>query len=189
MSRRIALFGGAFDPFHNGHLAICRTALEQLKPDKLIVIPTAAPPHKSEPAASFEDRYAMTSLALSGLNCEVSRYEYERGGTSYSAETVEAFRSLYPDSELFFIIGGDSYRDINKWHQPWRITACATLAVFPRDGVDAAPAPPAVALNTGKINVSSTTVRALLERGEGVEALVPAAVCRYISEHGLYRCN
>ncbi len=189
MSRRIALFGGAFDPFHNGHLAICRTALEQLKPDKLIVIPTGTPPHKSGLAASFEDRYAMARLALSGLDCEVSRYEYERGRTSYSAETVEAFRSLYPDSELFFIIGADSYRDINKWYQPWRITACALLAVFPRDGVDAEPAPPAVALNTGKINVSSTMVRTLLERGKSVEPLVPAAVCRYISEHSLYRQN
>lgn len=184
---KIGLFGGAFDPFHNGHLAICNSAERELGLDRLIVIPTWNAPHKSGFWESFENRYNMASLALEGTGCEVSRYERERGGVSYSAETVEDFHNVYPKDELFFLIGADSYRDLDTWHQPWRITALATLAVFPRNGADIKVKPPSILLNTGKIDVSSTLLREMLLKGADVSAYVPETVNKYILEHNLYK--
>lgn len=183
---RIALFGGAFDPFHNGHLAVCRAAAERLGPDRLIVIPTFDPPHKGELGASYADRFAMTLAALEGTGFAVSDYEGRRGGVSYSAETVEDFARMYPNSELYFVIGGDSYAAFNSWFEPWRITAKATLAVYPRNGFAAEPAAPAVSFDAGRVDISSTELRRRLAAGEGVGAYVPEAVSEYIKEHKLY---
>lgn len=184
---KIGLFGGAFDPFHNGHMAICRAAAEQLGLNKLIVIPTWKAPHKQSFTTSFEDRLAMVRLALAGTGWEVSCYERDRGGVSYSAETVEDFSREYPDDELFFIIGGDSYRDFNTWYQPWRITAAATLAVYPRKGSNIRVTPPATIFMADEVEVSSTMLREKLARGEDINALVPKAVGEYIEKHNLYK--
>ncbi len=181
---RVGLFGGAFDPFHNGHLAVCGAAARELSLDRLIVIPTWRPPHKDGAMAPFEDRLAMTLAALRGTGFAVCDYEYRRGGVSYSAETVEDFARMYPADELFFIIGGDSYRDFNSWYQPWRITAKATLAVYPRDGLTASP--PAISIDAGNIDISSTLLRERLGRGESIASLVPKTVEEYIIEHKLY---
>ncbi len=184
---RTGLFGGAFDPFHNGHLAICRAARTELRLDRLIVIPTWNAPHKNGFGAGYEDRYNMARLALADTDCEVSRYEGERGGVSYSAVTVEAFREKCPDDELFFIIGGDSYRDFHTWFCPERITAAATLAVYPRSGECVRVEPPAILLNVEKVDVSSTELRERLCRGLDVGGYVPRAVEEYILEHNLYK--
>ena len=184
---RIGLFGGAFDPFHNGHLAICRAAAESAGLDRLIVIPSGKAPHKSGFGASFEDRCAMTELALAGTDFEISRYEGERDEVSYSATTVEDFHSMYPEDELFFLIGADSYRDLHKWYEPWRITDIATLVVFPRGGMDIEANPPAISVEMEKVEVSSTMVRELIKAGEDVSKYLPEAVNEYIIRHNLYK--
>lgn len=181
---RIGLFGGAFDPFHNGHLAVCVAAARELSLDRLVVIPTWRPPHKDGAMAPFEDRLAMTLAALDGTGFAVCDYEYRRGGVSYSADTVEDFAKMYPESKLYFIIGGDSYRDFHTWYEPWRITAKATLAVYPRGGFEASP--PAVGIHAGNIDISSSLLRERIGRGESIAALVPKPVEEYIIEHKLY---
>lgn len=183
---KIGLFGGAFDPFHNGHLAICRAAAEQLGLDRLIVIPTFVPPHKNNMRTAFKDRYNMAAAALRGTGFAVSDYEQRRGDVSYSAQTVEDFAKMYPGDKLYFIIGGDSYRDFHSWYEPWRITDKATLAVYPRNGAEVELLPPAVSFRAETIDVSSTLLREKLANGEDISAYVPEAVKIYIAEHNLY---
>ena len=184
---RTGLFGGAFDPFHNGHMAICAAAAASAGLDRLIVIPTGRAPHKESFGADFKDRYAMTVAALEGMGIEVSRWEGDRDEVSYSADTVEHFRRELGRDELFFIVGADSYRDMDKWYQPWRITASARLAVFPRGGVDIKVRPPAIAVNMEKVDVSSTMIRELIRRGGDPSPYLPAAVWRYITKYNLYK--
>ena len=184
---RIGLFGGAFDPFHNGHLAICRAAAKSAGLDRLIVIPSGNAPHKSGFGASFEDRCAMTEAALSGTGFEVSRYEGERDGVSYSATTVEDFHRMYPEDELFFLIGADSYRDFGSWYEPWRITDIAALVVFPRGGMDIEVLPPAILADMEKVEISSTMLRKKIKAGEDVSEYLPPAVNEYIITHNLYK--
>ncbi len=182
----IGLFGGAFDPFHNGHLEICRTAAQSADLDRLIVIPTGNAPHKNGFNVSFEHRFNMTALALEGTPYEISGYEGERDAVSYSADTVEHFQRLYPGDRLFFLIGADSYRDLGKWYQPKRITDAATLVVFPRGGMEVRVNPPAICAKTRKIEVSSTFLREKLRAGEDVHPYMPERVIEYIKEHNLY---
>ncbi len=183
----IGLFGGAFDPFHNGHLAICQSAVKSAGLDRLIVIPTGNAPHKRGFAADFEDRYNMAILALEGTGSEVSRYEWDKGGVSYSADTVEDFHRMYPEDRLFFLIGADSYRDLHQWHEPWRITSLATLLVFPRGGMEVEVKPPAVMIPMEKIRISSTLIREALQKDAEMEKYLPAKVEKYIIEHNLYK--
>lgn len=184
---RIGLFGGAFDPFHIGHLAICKAAVKSVGLDRLIVIPTGKAPHKESFGAGFEDRYAMTRAALRGTDIEVSSWEGDRDEISYSADTAEHFRCEYPDDELFFLIGADSYRDLGVWYQPERILAAAKLAVFPRGGVDIGVKPPAVAVDMDEVDVSSTQVRELIRSGGDFRPFLPPAVYDYIIKYNLYK--
>lgn len=184
---KIGLFGGAFDPFHNGHLAICKAAKEKLGLDKLIIIPSGNAPHKAGFSASFEDRYNMISQSVDGLGFTVSDYENKRKEISYSATTVEDFKKKFPNDELYFIIGGDSYRDLDKWYQPHRISENATLAVYPREQAQIVVLPPAVEFKTEKVDVSSTMLREMIKRGEDISSLVPPKAAAYIREHKLYK--
>ncbi len=183
----IGLFGGAFDPFHNGHLEICKSAASSAGLDRLIVIPTGNAPHKEGFSACFEDRFNMAALALEGTGFEISRYEGDRAAVSYSADTVEAFSRMYPGDSLFFLIGADSYRDLDKWYQPWRITAAARLVVFPRGGVEVEVKPPAIYAPMRRLEISSTGIRAALREGKSDGGVLPPKVRQYIIEHNLYK--
>ncbi len=184
---KTGLFGGAFDPFHNGHRAICLAALNQLALDRLIVLPSGNAPHKKGFGADFEDRYRMACIALEGTGCTVSRYEGEREEISYSYTTVEHFSKLYPDDELYFIIGEDSFRDFESWRCPERIKELATLAVYPRPDTETAVLPPAVEFKAEELDVSSTVIRDKLREGKSIGELVPPGVEEYIAMHNLYK--
>ena len=113
---RIGLFGGAFNPIHNGHMAVARTAVKEMNLDKLIFIPTGSAPHKAETEISREDRYNMLLEAISDEEkMFVSDYELKSEKVNYSADTTEYFKSLYPDDELYFLIGDDSYNGLDSW--------------------------------------------------------------------------
>lgn len=183
---RIGLFGGAFNPVHNGHMEIARTAIREAKLDKLIFIPTGNAPHKAESkTVTRDDRMEMLLRALHGEeNMEVSDYELRRSEVSYSAETVEHFRDAYPEDELFFLIGDDSYNSLDKWYQPHRITNVCTMLVFPREGAQVKP--PAVLISMPKIEVSSSEIREKIKSGKDVIKLLPKSVFDYIIEKRLY---
>ena len=183
---RIGLFGGAFNPFHNGHLSIARTAMKEVKLDRLIFIPTGNAPHKKEGETSREDRYNMLCEAIKNEgNMYVSDYELKRNNVSYSADTVEYFKTLYPDDELFFIIGDDSYNNLSSWYQPERILKAATLLVFPREGAKVEP--PAVEIPMPRVEISSSDIRKRIKLGKDCRNLLPKPVFDYIIKSNLYK--
>ncbi len=195
---KIAIYGGAFNPVHNEHFNIALAAKTALGLDKLIIMPTFISPHKKGcMTARAKDRLQMCKAAFCGAEgVEVSDYEVKRGGISYSYITCRHFKKLYPDDELYFIIGADSLQSFNSWRNPEEILKCVTLAVcaredslflknqiksfqtrFKRDLVTFG--------YVGK-NISSTRVRTLAALGEDIASLVPNAVKRHILRGKLY---
>jgi len=179
---RIGVFGGEFDPPHLGHLAVVRTARDQLGLDRLLVVPTGTPPHRAASATPADARLRMAELAFaSEPRVEVSCMEVDRPGPSY---TVDTLRALGPEGELYLILGADQVATLAGWHEPEQIQRLAHLVVAPRDGLDAS-ARDITLLDMAPVDLSSTQVRELLEAGAG-DPDVPAAVLGYIREHGLY---
>lgn len=198
---KIAIFGGAFNPVHREHVNMAQAAIAALGLDKLIVMPTSVSPHKSGSlSVSGEDRLAMCRLAFEKIKeAEVSDYELTRGGVSYSYLTCEHFKSLYPDDELYFLMGADMLESFPFWKYPERILACVKIAACAReddrDFINAANSVE-VALSTvvSRVpytgdRVSSTRVRTLAALGEDFSEYVNRAVCQYINERGLYALN
>lgn len=133
---KTGLLGGTFNPVHNAHFRIAAAAQQACQLDRIFFIPTADPPHK--PLAgdiSFEHRAEMVRMAIAGNSVfEISTVEAERSGKSYSIDTIGVFMEQYPDDELFFIIGGDSFIEIATWHRYADIFASCNLIVVERPG-------------------------------------------------------
>jgi len=195
--RRIGMFGGAFDPPHNGHVALARTAVEQLRLDELRVFPTGQAWHKSRTLSDGALRVAMTQLAFAKVpRVTVDTREVLRAGPTYTVDTLQELRQEYPDAQLLLIIGADQAETLHTWKDSDEIARLAILSIAARARPvsDAPPAdisnlPPGFyePINLPPIVVSSTEVRALAGSGQSVEHLVPPAVARYIAEHHLYQ--
>lgn len=193
-SVRFGLFGGSFDPVHNGHIAVAALAREFLELSQIIFIPARIPPHKKRTVhASAKQRLAMLELALSSRQeaFTIYRGELEREGPSYSIDTIEAFLADSPDAEICFIVGSDNLTEIPTWHRYRDILARVTLCVAHRPGY--AGAPPAelaqatiVDLPSPEWGISSTMLRELLGRGYTCDGLIPASVRSFVARHGLY---
>ncbi len=194
----ILLYGGSFNPVHKEHVALAKAAVKKFRPDKLIVIPTAISPHKSGGLmASAEDRLNMCRLAFSSIPCaEVSDFEIASGGVSYSYITCEHFRELYPQADIYFLMGGDMLASFPSWRNPERILACVTIAAGARESakelkksrseVERAFSVKVERVHYTGAKVSSTRVRALACLGEDTGAYVLPAVRQYISDKALY---
>jgi nicotinate-nucleotide adenylyltransferase len=199
---KVGLFGGSFDPIHRGHIGPVQEARRALGLDRVIYLPTGQPPHKpGRVLAPAHARYTMVELALleeEGL-C-ASPYELTPGRPAYTVETLEHFRREMPDSELFLLIGGDSFADLHLWVRWREIPALARLVVPARPGWDftAVPLDPEVAdwartdrvllLRQTPVDVSSTRLRELLAAGLPLpEGAVPDLVVRYLQKYDLYR--
>ena len=183
---KIGLFGGAFNPIHLGHIKIAKEAIRQMSLDKLIIIPTGNAPHKKETEISREHRFNMAQIAFKDeKKIEVSDYELNREEISYSADTVEHFKMLYPNDKLFFIIGDDSYNNLSSWREPQRILDASTLLVFEREGAEILP--PAVKINMERIEISSSEIRDNIYKGKDFINLLPKSVFNYIIENNLYK--
>ena len=196
---KIGLFGGSFDPIHRGHIGPVQEARRTLGLDRVIYLPTAKPPHKpGRVLAPAHARYTMVELALLGEEgLYASPYELTPGRPAYTIETLEHFRREMPDSELFLLIGGDSFADLHLWVRWREIPALARLVVLARPGWDFATVPldPEVAeldrvllLRQTPVDVSSTRLRELLAAGLPLPAgAVPDLVVRYLQKYDLYR--
>lgn len=194
----IILFGGAFNPVHNEHVALAKAAVKKFRPDKLFVIPTAVSPHKTGGLiASAEDRLNMCRLAFAGIPCaEVSDCEIARGGVSYSYITCEYFRSLYPKSEIYLLIGGDMLASFPSWKNPERILSCVTLAAGARESakilkksrseVERIFCVKVERVHYTGAKVSSTRIRTLACLGSDTSGYVLPAVRQYINDKQLY---
>lgn len=196
---RIGIFGGAFNPVHNGHLNIADAFYEALSLDKLLFIPTAKPPHKSDAGLlSGEDRVNMLRLAVEKKPYEISTIEFERNDKSYTYDTLIELKKLYPDSEFFLIIGADQIIHFDKWYRYEDILGMVTLCTSARENEEEKQLIIESAKRLGikdcfymsdraVIRVSSSEIRDKIKHGSDVSALLPKKVFDYISEKGLYR--
>jgi len=199
---RLGIFGGSFDPVHWGHLELATCCQEQGALDQVWFTPAAVQPLKQHgPHASDENRETMLQLALAGhADWRVCRQETERGGVSYSVDTLRAIGAQWPDTEKFFLMGADTLRLLPNWKNPEALCRIATPLVVHRAGE---PEPDfsilAPWLDPKRIReierqqiempampISSSQIRRQIAQGGSLENLVPEAVARYIAEHGLY---
>ena len=189
--KKIAVFGGTFNPVHNEHVALAIQAVNELGLDQLIVMPTFQPPHKASQPAPAEDRLQMLKLAF--RDCEkitVSDYEIKKQGKSYTFETVEYFKNKI-DATLYFIVGGDMLKDFKTWKNPDRILGACNLVAFGREDSDVdfekeqeyfrkTFGKEFIKLSyTGKTQ-SSTAVRLYASLGLDITDKVPLAVAEYV---------
>lgn len=180
---RIGVFGGQFDPPHNGHVMVARSARDQLRLDRLLVVPTGHPPHRPASGTPAEIRYRLAEAAFAGEpNVEVSRLELDREGPSYTADTLEQLAG--PGTELYLVVGADQLAALDSWHRPDRVRDLARLVVAGRPGVP--PAADAEELVMAPVAVSSSELRRRVAEGRDVTGLVPAAVAAAIAREGLY---
>ena len=202
---KLGIYGGTFNPPHLGHLTSARAALDVLGLDRLQFVPAAVPPHKQLPADSppAAARLEMAELAADSLllpdRVSVSDIELSRPGKSYTADTLEQLHAQYPQAELWLMMGTDMFLTLQYWRQPEQLTRLAGVCTFARTQSDSGEALNAQAEYLRKtfgaktcvlqlphiVEISSTRLRDLLERGEGQEYL-PPAVYGYIIRHGLY---
>ncbi len=200
---KIGIFGGSFNPPHMGHLLAVREFQEKLGLDLVLLIPAAAPPHKKLTAnsPSAQCRLEMTELAARELSdARVLDLELRREGASFTADTVEALRRVYPHDELFLLMGTDMFLSFHSWYMPERITREATLAVAHRDADDAQALQKCaralqescdaktVFVENRYLPYSSTSARALAAF-DCAEGYLPAPVLRYLRENRLYYCG
>lgn len=181
---RVGVFGGTFDPVHVGHLAIALAALETLPLDRVVFVPARHSPLKERgPVAGPAHRLAMLESATADEpRFSVSRIELDREGPSYTVDTLEA---LAGQGRLFLILGADASADLDRWKDPERVRALATLVVARRSGADLPPG--AIALDTPLMDISARELRARAAAARSLRYLVPDPVCRYIEENALYR--
>lgn len=193
---KIGIYGGTFNPIHNGHLHLLQAALDRLRFDRVLVIPTNIPPHKVErDLASNKDRLEMVRLAVEGMDrVWVSDMEQRAKGKSYTILTVKKLRAMFPGAELTLLMGADMLLSFDRWHRWREILALASLAAFARgEGETELLERKAAELgNTRVVRVeplpmSSTMIREMIRRGEDISALVPEKVCAYLREKRLYQ--
>lgn len=180
----IMLFGGAFDPPHNGHLQIVRTILEQQLADDVLFVPCAQHPFGKQmsPAA---DRLEMLRRADAGA---ISTFEIEKTTTSFTIDTLEHFFQAQPEDSYSWLIGSDQLPTFNRWHRWEDILALTEVYVYPRENYPFSNLYPGmVALQSlPVISISSTLVRNLISSNQPISHLVPKAVAQYIYEKKLY---
>lgn len=194
----VGVLGGTFDPVHHGHLVIAEEAREALGLERVLLVPAASPPHKpGRPVTDAAHRLAMAELAVAGNpSFAVGRLELDRGGVSYTVDTLEALRA---DGvvEPWFILSAEALADFPAWRDPGRILDLARLAVVPRDGSDVLDPDWFTARFPGRgdrvrfvpgplLPISGSVVRRRAAVGRSVRYLVPDAVAAYIAQHSLY---
>lgn len=189
---RIGLYGGSFDPVHQAHLGIARTALEQASLDRLVFIPAAKSPLKAHgPLASDADRLDMLRLVLEeDEGFAMDDFEIRQGGISYTLNTVKHFREQRPGADFFWIMGGDQLEKLHHWRAIEDLVRMVSFLVMARPGVRLSP-PELPGLKWTQLSgllmdESSSSIRERISRGESVAGLLPASVEAFIQEKGLY---
>lgn len=188
---RIGVFGGTFDPIHRGHVEVATAVLRTLALDRMLVVVANEPWQKQDrPVTSAEDRFAMVTAALADSpELEPSRIELDRGGPSYTIDTVRQLLALDPSSEVVVVVGADVVGALDTWHDHRGLRKLVTLAIVDRPGSPGADPPGGwsfVRVPVEPIEVSSTDLRSRLDSGEPVDGSLPVAVIRCIAERGLY---
>ena len=194
-TKSIALFGGSFDPIHNGHLFVIEELLSSARFEKFIVIPAGNPWQKSV-AASAVHRLAMVEIALKDCMSryralEISRFEIDDPRPSYAFQSIDYFTTQNPGANLVWIIGSDAFAKIDEWKEVEQVAKSVEFLVISRPGqkLESAKVAKSITYSQIEINaldISSTKVRNLIKASEPFDSLVPAGVAAYIKSQGIY---
>ncbi len=196
--RKIAVYGGTFNPIHNGHIHLAEQFKKLIGFDKVVLIPTNVPPHKEAlMLASAEDRLQMCRLAALDAGFEVSDMEIKRSGRSYTADTLELLKKQEPEAEFYLMMGEDMFLTLLSWRRPDKILKLSTICAAPRSwqGLKKLEEYAEKLKERGGrvvlgdieyLPVSSTMVRDCIREGKDVAGLVPRGVAEYIKTKHLY---
>lgn len=192
VAMRLGLFGGTFDPVHLGHLLVAAAAVEEANLDRLVWVPAGQSPFKPTlPPTNGRLRLRLLRTALAGqTNSEVSSFELERSGPSYSVDTIHWARSRWPGFELYWLIGEDHLPGLPQWKDADLLAKMAEFLVIPRPGMPITSPPPGFRcrrLRGWPLEVSASQIRRRVAAGATVAHLLPAGVAEIIAETGLYR--
>jgi nicotinate-nucleotide adenylyltransferase len=189
---RVGVYGGTFDPIHVAHLAVAVQAMHQLALDRVLFVVANVPWQKAQlrKVSDAEDRFAMVAAAVSGhAGLEASRIEMDRGGESYTADTLVELSS--PIRDLFLIIGSDLVNDLPTWRRWEEIAPLCTLAVCHRPGEtekgEPGPGWRSVTVRSPALEISSTELRDMARNGRPLDFLVPESVLAVVRKRGLYQ--
>ncbi len=197
---KILIFGGTFNPVHNGHIAMCKAARDAVLPDLTLIIPTYMPPHKAVNGTllSGEDRLNMCRIAFDGLeNTIVSEIEIAAEQKSYSVITLQKLHKAYPDAEIYMLCGADMFLTLKTWYKYEDIIKLAVVCAVPRDGDLAELEQYAraiendggkcIIIDTPTVDISSTEIREIMALGKVTDGMLPEKVSDYIIKHKLFR--
>ncbi len=205
---KLGIFGGTFNPIHFGHLRVAEEVREKTNLDKIIFIPSGNPPLKTIDLIEASHRYRMTEIAItSNANFEISALEIKQKGKSYTLNTIQRLYKIYPEDELYLILGVDAFMDLPNWWQPEALIRLIDFIVVPRPGFnqrDILKSPyltqgsissrplimksgrKLICIQTTQIDISSTKIRKLLRDKKSIKYLLPEGVENYIYSHRLY---
>ena len=202
---RLAIMGGTFDPIHMGHLRMAYAVQQQLAFDKVVFLPAYIPPHKQTRSdfASWEDRLAMVQMAVQNYaDFVVSTLEFDRGGISYTYDTVNFLQELWPDAEIYLIIGEDSLTQLFTWYRVQDLLRLVHFVAAERPGYEgeegvarltkaygAWVAEKIIHAEVPDTAISSTEIRKRLREGKPIRGMTPLPVEQYIYERCLYRAE
>lgn len=197
---RVGVFGGTFDPIHQGHLVIAEQVMDELGMDRVIFVPGGIPPHKeaSSVRANALDRLAMVEAAISGNECfSVDRVEVDAGRPMYSVETVQILKKKLPGNEWFFISGADEVSNLLAWKEPDKLLEEVVMVAATRPGYDLTKLghlekklnnfDRIFPVECSRVDISASSIRRRILRGKSIRYLVPEEVYKIIHEKGLYR--
>lgn len=191
VNNRIGIFGGTFNPPHNGHIAIAKQAMKQLELNCVYFVPVYIPPHKQQNSSTAaKHRLKMLKLAVSGRKEFIaSTIELRRRGISYTVDTLKFFKKHFPQAELVLIIGADNLAQFYSWKSPKTILQLSSLAVYKRKGFSLSPKDNAIDfifLKGKLLQISSTEIRNKIAAGLDINTFVPSSINSYIKKHLLY---
>ncbi|MEE1127503.1 MAG: nicotinate (nicotinamide) nucleotide adenylyltransferase [Acutalibacteraceae bacterium] len=197
---KILIFGGTFNPVHNGHIAMCKAAQKTVNPDLTLIIPTYMPPHKAVNGnlLSGEERIKLCRLAFDGFdNTEVSDIEIKAEQKSYSVITLTKLHEIYPDAEFYMLCGADMFLTLKTWFKYEEIIKLTAICAVPRDGGLAeleeyknsveADGGKCIIIDTPTVEISSTEIREAINSGGNADGMLPKNVLDYIIKHNLFR--
>ena len=189
--RHVGILGGTFNPIHLGHLVIAEQVYEQLCLNKVLFLPDKIPPHKNvkkeKPSISSNDRIEMIKMAIrDNIHFDLDLTDINRGGVSYTYDTIKLLKQYNPDTEYYFIIGGDMVENLPNWAHIDELINMVHFVGVCRKGFEKKSKYPILWVNTPELEISSSMIRDRVKKGQSIKYLVPNEVEEYIKDRGLF---
>lgn len=186
---KVGILGGTFNPPHVGHVLIAEQVRDQLGLDMILFMPTSTPPHQEEKEAiDGQTRLLMTQQAIArNPYFQIEAYEVSQKGKNYTFDTMTALKSMYPETEFYFIIGADMVEDLPNWHRVDELVHLVQLVAVRRPGFSLESDYPLIKVDIPEMDISSSMIRQMIAEGRSIRYLVEDSVRDFIREEGLYQ--